>query len=116
MSSETTNITNHTTRILRIALPNVEGRHGLLKLVLMPGTCRVHIDTWKKCVSHPGVQAWMKKGSLRNRTGGFIADRAMISTDRKASTAGIPKVEPSTSAKPFIPKPLPATPPEANAS
>lgn len=115
MSSETITVTNHTTRILRINLPNEEGRSGLLKLVLMPGDSRVDLDTWKqKCSTHPGVLAWMEKGSLRNRTGGKVPDRSMISTSRRTLAGDIPRVVPSTSAQPDIPKPPPA--PEAPAS
>ena len=103
MSSETVNITNHTTRILRINLPNVEGRSGLLKIVLMPGVQRVLVTDWKKVHTHLVVVEWLKLGSLRNRTGGFVADRSMISTDRKAAAGNIPKVAITTSAQPQVP-------------
>ena len=111
MSSETINVTNHTTRVLRISFPNEEGRAGLLKLTLLPGESRVDLDLWKeKCATHPGVVAWMKRGSLRNRTGASVPDRAMISTSRKALAGDIPKIDLSTSAKPNI-----VTPPKPSA-
>jgi hypothetical protein len=111
MSSETINVTNHTTRVLRISFPNEEGRPGLLKLVLLPGESRVDLSVWKeKCATHPGVIAWMKKGSLRNRTGAHIPDRSMISTSRKTLAGDIPKVAPSNSAMPNI-----VTPPKPSA-
>lgn len=116
MSSETINVTNHTTRVLRISFPNEEGRPGLLKLVLLPGDSRVDLDIWKtKCATHPGVIAWMRRGSLRNRTGSHIPDRSMVSTSRKSLAGDIPKVAPSNSAMPNIVTPNTVTPPKPSA-
>ncbi len=101
MSTEThVTVINHCTRILRVNLPNVEGRAGLLKVVLMPGRSRVETNTWKKCLENPGVQAWMEPRSLRDRTG-RKTDGVMVSTNRKLKTEGVPKVEATTSAKPL---------------
>jgi len=77
-TSKNTVVINHTTRILRVTFSNPRPKgSGVVYLTLMPGENLVGAD-WEKAVKNKTVQNWLQPGSLRNRTGGRVVDRAML--------------------------------------
>ena len=82
-------ITNHSTRIRTLHYMEGESQR---KCTLMPGDTTIDKSVWEECMENKVAKALTVPGSLRDRTGRVIPDRAVLS--RKVAPSRAPKPEP----------------------
>lgn len=88
--TSTITVTNNTTRILTVYLPRPKGvpkEAERVRLRFLPGSNEVPSKDWDVAREIRTIMNWGELGSLRNRTGGFIKNMAMLSVDAVAPTA-----------------------------
>jgi hypothetical protein len=82
--STTVTVTNNTTRLLSIWLPPRKDGLRNYRIKLMPGDNDVPVEDWAAAGENKTAQKWVRLGSLQDRTGNIIPDRAMISVPAAA--------------------------------